>query len=55
MKAIKLRRQRVLPLISAIAFAVALALMVSSREWGYAMAAALYLLALSIALERTGL
>lgn len=51
----RLNMRRVLPLLSAAAFAVAMACMVSSRPWGFAMALALYLLVLSIALERTGL
>jgi hypothetical protein len=52
---LRLRRQRLLPLLSALAFAVALALLVGNRDWGYAMATALYLLVLGVALERTGL
>lgn len=55
MKPVKLRRQRILPLISAVLFAAAMAFMVTDRDWAYPMALAIYLLVLAVALERSGL
>jgi len=52
---LRLRLRRLLPLLSAIAFAVALAFLATDEPWAFPMALALYLLVLTVALERTGL